>query len=111
MIKIVLVICGIIGLAACANTQQEKNLSATKPVPSKIVTFQGTIAVLGGSRMQFIGITNKKDGKQYKILNPKAFHLFSKQNQTITLQAILRKKSLGMGLPAEIEVVKILPNS
>jgi hypothetical protein len=70
----------------------------------------GDISMRGSSRMQFLSIDEAGSGKQYKILNPKAFDLHAKQNHTLTLKVKLHKASIGAGFPAEVEVLEILSN-
>lgn len=98
-------------LTACAESPQTQKTSKSAQISKgEAMILTGDIAMRGSSRTRFLSITEAGSGIQYKILNPQAYNLDSKQNHTLTLKVKLHKAAIGAGFPAEIEVLEIFSN-
>ena len=76
-----------------------------KSKSENLINIEGKIATFGSTPHTYIGI--KVGNKIYKISNPEDFKLNYLQNKKVKLKALLIKKEVGPGFPAEVKVVDL----
>ena len=70
----------------------------------------GKIKVKGSSPHTYLVIEDINNSKSYQISNPQDFNLINRQNETLKIEAKVRKEAIGPGFPSVIKVIEIKEN-